>query len=292
MVVSFIGLGEVGSTFSTGLAEKGVKVKGYDLKFHDPVEKDKFIPYGEAGVELVKGPKELIEGSDVIFAATSCAQAVETAEMYKPYLKNGQIYIDLNSAIPDVKKKLSEMLSDTCSFLDGAIMNFPKQFGLKCLIVVSGPMAKQMVGTLNSIGMNTSYIGEEIGQASAFKVVRSIFTKGLESVLIECMQAARTCGIADQIFDSVVSYLSDKPVRNTLEVSVITNPVHVKRRALEIDGVNEMLEKLGVNNIISKATSQKLHWLEEADVKGRLGGKEPVAMMEVIDELVKQQKGN
>ena len=92
MVIAFIGLGEVGSTYSSGLARNGATVKGYDIKF-DTEGKENFVNYQkclDAGVQLVDSPKELIEGSDIIIAVTSCSQAMETAAMYKPFLKKEQ----------------------------------------------------------------------------------------------------------------------------------------------------------------------------------------------------------
>lgn len=287
MIIGFIGLGEVGSTFSIGLAKNGIKVKGYDIKLSNFLEKNSFQPCLEAGVELVKSPAKLIEGSDIVIAATSCAQAISTAEISKPYLKKEQIYVELNSAVPEVKKTIYHILSPVCNFVDGSILDFPSQYGVMAPIGISGPMAYKVMETLNSFGMNIIYVGDEIGQASALKVIRSIFTKGLESILIECMHAAQTCGIADEVFNSIISYLSDKPVEKTLKIAIKTNPKHTRRRALEVDGINIMLEKMDVNNIMSIATAKKLHWLEEVDVKGRLVGRNPETALEVIDEIIK-----
>ena len=44
MVIAFIGLGEVGSTYSSGLARNGATVKGYDIKF-DTEGKENFVNY-------------------------------------------------------------------------------------------------------------------------------------------------------------------------------------------------------------------------------------------------------
>ena len=46
MVIAFIGLGEVGSTYSSGLARNGATVKGYDIKF-DTEGKENFVNLSE-----------------------------------------------------------------------------------------------------------------------------------------------------------------------------------------------------------------------------------------------------
>lgn len=120
MVIAFIGLGEVGSTYSSGLARNGATVKGYDIKF-DTEGKENFVNYQkclDAGVQLVDSPKELIEGSDIIIAVTSCSQAMETAAMYKPFLKKEQLYCEWNSTVPDLVRKVEAFLGDNCTFVD------------------------------------------------------------------------------------------------------------------------------------------------------------------------------
>ncbi len=286
MVVSFIGLGEVGSAYSTGLAGNGVRVKGYDLKFHDAAEKDKFLPYGEAGVELVKSPEELITGSDIILAVTSCTQAIETAEMYKPFLKKGQIYIEMNSAVPSIKEKVRTLLAPVCEFVDGATLCSPSQFGVATPLVMSGELAREASDKLNAAGMNIKYLGDRIGQASAYKVIRSIFTKSLESCLIETMHAARKYGIAEEVFESVVEFLAGEPTDETLALMVRTNVLHAKRRGDEIAEISEMLEEDGLDNSMAAAAARKLYWLSSLGMKERFKGRKADSMYEVVDALL------
>ena len=181
MVIAFIGLGEVGSTYSSGLARNGATVKGYDIKF-DTEGKENFVNYQkclDAGVQLVDSPKELIEGSDIIIAVTSCSQAMETAAMYKPFLKKEQRYCEWNSTVPDLVRKVEAFLGDNCTFVDCCTLCSPSMFGVATPCCSCGPAGEQTANELNAYGMKIRYMGDSIGQASAFKVIRSIFTKSL-----------------------------------------------------------------------------------------------------------------
>ena len=51
MTVAFIGLGEVGSNVTIGLAKKGVSVKGYDIKF-ETEGREAFKKCADAGVQM------------------------------------------------------------------------------------------------------------------------------------------------------------------------------------------------------------------------------------------------
>lgn len=288
MVIAFIGLGEVGSAYSSGLARNGATVKGYDLKF-DTEGLEQFKPCAEAGVQLVSGPKELIEGSDIIIAVTSCAQAMETAEMYKPYMNKSQRYCELNSAVPELEAEVERFLGDSCTFVDGSTLCSPSMYGVATPVTMSGPMGEQTAKDLNSYGMNIRYLGDKNGQASAFKVIRSIFTKGLESVLVECMTAARYYGVGDDIFDSIVTFLTDEPTDKTLAMMVQTNVLHAKRRGDEICEIAEMLKNAGLDNTMSAAATKKLYWLAEMGLRDEFGGKKASTMFEAVDAMLKKQ---
>ena len=288
MIIAFIGLGEVGSTYASGLAKNGATVKGYDLKFHsDGLEQ--FLPCKEAGVELVDSPKALIEGSDIIIAVTSCTQAMETAEMYKPFLTKNQRYVELNSTVPQLVNEVEKFLGGCCTFVDGSTLCSPSQFGVATPITMAGPAGEGTAKDLNSYGMNIRYLGNENGQASAFKVIRSIFTKGLESVLIESMTAARFYGVEDDIFASIVSFLADEPTDETLALMVRTNVLHSKRRGDEICEINEMLKSEGLDHKMSEAATQKLYWLGEMGLKNQFGGKKADTMYDALDAMLKKQ---
>jgi 3-hydroxyisobutyrate dehydrogenase-like beta-hydroxyacid dehydrogenase len=290
MNISFIGLGEVGSTYSMGLAKAEATVKGYDLKFHDPAEKDKFLPCAEAGVKLVGSPQELIEGSDIIIAVTSCTQAMETAVMYKPFLKKNQRYVELNSTVPELVNEVCKFLGDSCTFVDGATLCSPSQFGVATPIVMSGKYGKQTADDLNAYGMNIRHLGNEIGQASAYKVIRSIFTKGLEAILVESITAARNYGVADEIFESIVEFVAGEPTDITFALMIQTNVIHAKRRGDEIAEIAVMLKNAGLENTMSEAATKKLYWLASLGLKEKFNGKKADTMYDAVDAMRACQK--
>ena len=288
MVISFIGLGEVGSHYSTGLAKNGATVKGYDLKFHTE-GKDKFAHCAEAGVQLVDSPKELIEGADIIIAVTSCSQAMETAEMYKPFLKKEQRYCEWNSTVPDLVRSVEAFLGDNCTFVDCCTLCSPSQFGVATPCCSCGPDGERTANDLNSYGMNIRFLGPDNGQASAFKVIRSIFTKSLEATLVESITCARHYGVEEEIFDSIVSFLADEPTAKTLSLMIETNVVHAKRRGDEICEIAEMEKEAGLENTMAAAATKKLYWLASLGLREQFDGKKAANMCDAVDAVLKAQ---
>ncbi len=288
MVIAMIGLGEVGSIYSCGMAQNGARVKGYDLKFHTE-GMTHFLSCKKAGVELVGSPRELIEGSDIILAVTSCSQAMETAEMYKPYLTKEQRYVELNSTVPRLVHQVENFLDGCCTFVDGTTLNLPSQLGVATPVVMSGAAATATAEELNSWGMNIRVLGDQVGQASAFKVIRSIFTKGLEGVLNESLSSARYYRVEKEIFDSIVAFLDDEPVRETLSLILQTEVMHAKRRGDEIGEISKMLVADGLENTMSAAAAKKLYWSDSLGLKEVFGGKKAEDLADVLDAILKKQ---
>ena len=288
MTDAFIGLGEVGSNVTIGLAQKGVSVKGYDIKF-ETEGRDKFQKCADAGVVLANSPEELIEGSDIIIAVTSCSKAMETAVMYKPYLKKNQVYCEFNSTVPEAVFEVEKYIGDACTFIDGCVLVSANIHKEKSPCCSSGPAAEKVTKILNDMGMNIRYMGDKIGQASAFKVIRSIFTKSLEATLIETMTCARYYGVEDDIFDSIVTFLSDAPLDVTLPMMIKTNVVHSYRRGQEIEEIAHMQAEAGLDNTMSAAATKKMFWLASPEFKDRFGGKPAADMNAVTDALLEWQ---
>ena len=91
MVIGFIGLGDVGSRFSSGISKfGGADALGYDLKFGLEEFKEKEDRCKEHGVRFAAGTKELVEGSDIMISATSCSDAIDTAVAARAACQNAR----------------------------------------------------------------------------------------------------------------------------------------------------------------------------------------------------------
>lgn len=286
MIVGLMGLGEVGTQYGIGMVCNGATVKGYDIRFNNPDYMCLFDRCRDGGVTFAKNAQELIEDCDIIMANTSSHVAVDTAKMAKPFLKPGQIYIDGNSAIPTVKREIEDMLKGTCYVVDGCTMNSPPQLGVKCPVTVSGSMAQKTADMLNSVGMNVTCIGDQIGQASALKCIRSIFTKSLSSAFIECMCMAHKYEISDAMFNSIVEYLEDPPA-DTLSTIITTQVILAKRQAEEVESVSLLEIDEGMDNTMAAAAAKKLFFYDSLGMREIFNNRVAPNMHAVLDELLK-----
>ncbi len=284
MQITFIGLGDVGSRFSAGVSDAGkAVVVGYDSRLGEKGFEDKEERCRTHGVKLAEKDSDAVIGSDIIIAATSCSRAISTAEQYLPYMKPGQMYVDINSAVPEIKEEIAKMMNAKgIDFCDGGIMGSPLNGGVHVEVVMSGPKAKWLTEQLNECGMNTRFISETVGRGSSLKILRSIFTKGLEALLIETYSSAYRYGVLDEVKGSIVHILTKENPETNFARMLRTNVVHSRRRAEEVGDVAKMLENAGMNHTMSSASYEKLMWAYNTGIKEVFDGKIPEDVMEVV----------
>lgn len=283
MRIGFIGLGDVGSRFSSGIAKEGAEALGYDIKLGKTEFEEKETRCRSHGVRLVKNQQELVEESDILVAATSCADAIATAEDYLPWLRAGQYYADVNSAVPPIKRQIQTLVEERGAiFVDGGILDSPLNGWHKIPVALSGIHAMEVAQALNACGMNMRCVGEQVGQASGLKILRSIFTKGLEALLLETFTSAYNYGVLDDVYGSIQEMLQREPIAPMFERMVTTDVVHAYRRAKEVGAVADMLDEAGFDSTMSRAACEKLMWSANSGAKEHFNGKEPEDYREAV----------
>jgi len=245
MKIGFLGFGEVASTLSAGLLEQGAYVatcvEGRSNQTKDLAQK--------IGVTLYKTNKELVEDSEIILSTVTPSQAIKVAEEVGKYI-NG-IYVDMNNVSP---KTVIEALSfiENSRTADASIIGSVRK-GFSVHIIASGKYAAHFA-QLNKYGMNINIIGEEIGQASAMKMFRSSFTKGISALLFETLYSAYKMGIDENVLD-IIAETECEGFKDSAISRIISSSVHAKRRYEEMGEVIELIAKKG-NPQMSKATSE------------------------------------
>ncbi len=106
---------------------------------------------------------------------------------------------------------------------------------------------------LNRLGLNASFFSEQTGRASLFKMLRSIFSKGLEALLLEMLAAARRAGLEQELWRDVVGFMSRNPFERVATNWIVTHPAACERRYHELRQVNETLRDLGMTPLVSLA---------------------------------------
>ena len=130
--VAMIGLGEAGSAIATDLVTAGASVRGWDPVAPAP-----------DGVEAAADAADAVTEADVVISANSAAVALDVAGSTVATLGEGQVFADLNTAAPALKRELAKAVGPTGAlFADVALIGPVPGNGLRTRALVSGDGAE------------------------------------------------------------------------------------------------------------------------------------------------------
>lgn len=291
MKLGFLGFGGAGYGLTKGLKQAGLKeIYFYDKNWDTP-------PYGdvikrraaETGAILVKSIEALISASEVVISCVTGAIAVPVAESAAPFLTSKHLYADVNTSSPMIKEEVAEIIEKTgASFADVAMMGAIPAFLHRVPILVSGRGAVRFGESLQPFGMNITCIGEKPGQASAIKMLRSIFMKGLVALLLETLNATHRYQVDQMVLESLAETMDKNSFLETVRVQMTKGVVSAERMAHEMEDVQETLAGLGVPATMTQATKEKLEWCSRLGLKEQFAGEIPETLDEVLEAIDKK----
>jgi len=287
--IGFIGFGEAAFNIVKGLKSEGLThISAYD-KFWNVAPQSELVQQRakEAGAILAPSLKDLIENADIIVSAVNANLVVPLAKESAPFLKSGQIYVDLNSAGPDTKVAANEIISPKALFVDVAVMGTVPGNGHKVPMLAAGAGAALFVETMKPYGMNLTLLDGPAGKASASKMFRSIFMKGFVTLLLEAVVAGHKYGIEDDVLASIEETLTAGPLLPIINGLLTRGVIHSERREHEMDEVIATLKSLQVDSTMSEATKAKLRWCTDLKFKEYFKGVPPKDFHEIFAVLDK-----
>lgn len=260
--IAIIGFGEAGQHVGRGLVAEGkARVAAYDLRH---AERQLTDAAREGGVDLKASLAPALADASLVFSLVTASSAVEAARAANGYLKRGQIYIDFNSVSPLTKRAVADAVAPSgADFVEATIMAPVPGPDHKVPVLASAPQAKTIAARLNAIGMKVEAVGERIGDASLSKMLRSIFIKGIEALMLESLTAARHAGIEERILDSVQKTLPGIDWRALATYNLERTVAHGSRRAAEMRESAATVAELGLDPFVTEGIARRIEWAHE-----------------------------
>lgn len=251
MIVAILGIGEAGGTLARDLIAKGIQVRGWDPNPRSLPEKLEFA---------VSNPAAVL-GADIILSLNWASVAKEVAAEVASSLHPGQLFADMNTAAPQLKREIAPIIDKTGAlFVDAALMDPVPPKGLGTQVYASGSGAKRFAEVMTPLGMPVTYLNAEPGDAATYKLVRSIMYKGVAAVIMECLEAAEALHMTEYARSQMLKIIYDEPMIDRFVTGSIK---HAKRRMEEMEAVVEMLNSIGVSSFTSQAAVQRLKEIME-----------------------------
>ncbi len=297
MRVGFIGFGEAARALADQLHRPGVgPLSAFcrGARNRPPYTPEFVEEAGRHGVTLVKSLDELAATSDLIVSAVLPTAAVEVSREVAPHLAARHLYVDVNASTPSAKREAGRLVEASgARYVDGALMGAVSLYGGAVPIYASGSGAEAFREATAPAGFQVTVVGSEAGMASVLKALRSVVTKGMASVIVEAMVAARRAGIVEEAFEAITGPMDKVAYSDFARMCITTDAIHADRRAAEMEGVIEVVRELGLEPIMTEATRRRLLWSAAFGLREVFGTKPPEdyrRVLELYDRLDRERR--
>ncbi|WP_444633484.1 NAD(P)-binding domain-containing protein [Cupriavidus oxalaticus] len=249
MNIAIIGLGEVGRCYANALAtipgttfqfcDTHLSQAGRDLadKFGVPVQ-------GEVGPWLAE--------ADWVLSCVFGAASLDVAGQCFDYMKLGAQYADLTTASPADKRVAAvRAKSKGIEYVDVAVMGaISLAWARTPLLCAATEGAEEFASLIRQAGGNVRVVEDgAAGDAISLKVLRSVFTKGMEALAVELLMAAEKQGVREKLY-AVLKDIDESPLADFINMLVRTHTIHAKRRTHEVAEAQKELQGSGLTSLV------------------------------------------
>ena len=255
--IAFVGFGEAGHALaSSWMRPARGTTRAYDIKLREAATSGAVVERcAEAGVEPRPDPGPALDTAGLVFSLVTADQALQAARACAPHLLPGTLWLDCNSCAPQTKQAAAAVIEAAGGrYVDVAVMApvYPKRHEVPLLL--SGPHAALAAARIETLGLRPKLAGEQVGDASSVKMLRSVMIKGLEALTTECVLAARRAGVEDAVLASLQASDPGIDWRARAIYNMERMLVHGARRAAEVEEVCVTLRAFGLPDWMSRGT--------------------------------------
>jgi len=265
MRIAFIGFGEAGRAFADSLRQSGLAAfAAYDILFDgEGLDGPTARAAKERGVAAAPNPAEAVAGAEWVVSAVTASSSLDAARASAPYLKAGQVFIDINSVSPGTKRASADAVTRSgAAYLDIAVMGPVHPRGHRTPVLIAGRQADALHPALARLGFSADVVGSTPGEATAIKMARSVFMKGVEAAMVEMLLAARRAGCLERVLASLADTYPGLDWAAFPRYALERVTRHGIRRAAEMRESAATLEELGLSGALAASV---------ADTQERLG---------------------
>ena len=190
----------------------------------------------------------------------------------------------MNSTEPGTKQSIAGSFPGD-SYVDGAILGAIKGEGAAAPVALAGPRSGEALEAFQEAGFRASVTSPQVGAASALKLCRSVFMKGLECLFVETLLAARQFDLQQPVLETIEQTLRAYGLIPMADMLVTTHAVHCGRRSREMDGAVSMLQEMGLPCAMSEASRSFLDGSSRTGLVEHFGQVVPDRLEEVLEFL-------
>jgi 3-hydroxyisobutyrate dehydrogenase-like beta-hydroxyacid dehydrogenase len=261
--IALIGYGELGSVLGNALSERH-EVRAWSRSREGTLE-------------------GAVTDAALVISAVPGSAAEEVAERILPLLAADTCFADLTAAPPEAKERAAARHE---FYADGAVLGTVATSGHEVPIAAAGGGAERFRDLVAPAGLRVEVLeGAEAGTAARLKLVRSVYMKGRDALVLEMMLAARRLGVEDAVVRSITGPGEQVPFADLSDRVLRALALHAGRRAEELDSSAALLRELGVDPTVTSAGAERLRWLAARGLREHFGGERPARGSDTLEAL-------
>lgn len=261
--IAIIGAGEVGRAYAAGAHRN----EGFEVVLTDLRPPQAAVDLAaELNIPIHVAPGDWLQEIDRVWLVVSGDVALRAIDGLLPYLPTTAIIVDLTTATPADKRTAHARCSQAeVDYVDAVIMGPVGVTGAETALLATGAEADRAMADFVALGAPLTVLPDgSPGDAAAIKLLRTILTKGLESLAVEALVAAEEQGVRTELCNTFVD-VDAIGFAGFLDVLVRSHVQHCERRLLEVDRAADQLRSLGLPARMLGASRQVF----ESSVAGR-----------------------
>lgn len=291
MRVGFVGFGALAQAFAAGLTDGGAQdIVAYLRPSGDGASAQaRAERLAAAGVRSCSSIGELVRTADVVVCAVPAAAAAEVAEAVVGHLTRGAIYVDPAPLAPSQKLALAGRVGDAgAEYVDVAVLGTVNVDRHTVQMMAAGAGAARWAAFAEPYGFRVSVLDGAPGQASLVKLLRSVYMKGRDALILEMLVAARRYGLEDTVVASIGGAAEQVSFAELTTRVMGSLSLYAQRRSDELAASAELVAQTGLDPLVAAAGAARLRWMADLGVREAFGGERPTdteAVLDTIDAL-------
>jgi 3-hydroxyisobutyrate dehydrogenase-like beta-hydroxyacid dehydrogenase len=285
--VAFIGYGEFAHALAGGLSAHGIELRAHVRPRRDPAAaRARADRMRSVGVQSAASITDALAGADVVIAAVPASASREVVEACVRHLAPGQLYVDPSSSLPEVKRAASELVQPTgADYVDVAVVGTVVTSGAQVPMLAAGVGAARWRDEGCAAGLQITAVDGDAGNAALVKLLRTVFMKGRDALVLEMLLAAQRYGVHEAVLASIGGPGEQVAFPQLAERVMCSLAVYAERRAEELADAASLLREVGVEPLMAEAGENRLRQLAQLGLATRFAGERPRDLELVLDAV-------
>jgi 3-hydroxyisobutyrate dehydrogenase-like beta-hydroxyacid dehydrogenase len=293
-VVAFIGFGELGAALADRLGRSGLhEMRVWTRERSDPASAAALTrQLRSAGVEQCASLQDAVRDAAAVLSVVPGGASRALAERSAAFLDEAALYVDLTAAAVADKEagaKVVELAGGR--YVDGAVLGAVAAGAATIPIVASGRGAREWQELAPCEGLSVEALDGPAGRATQLKLLRSVYMKGRDALVVETLLAARRCGLEDRVAASIEGAGESVPFTDLADRVLRSLAVHAARRAEELRNSGDVVLGTGVEPTLARAGVEVLGRVADVGLREEFRGERPASGADVLALLDERMTG-